>query len=137
MSEQTPTRLLRPPGAEAADLARRVALFVLVMSARRPGALLEGFADLCRDDAEEVLREAKDWTSAERQARISVEFGARADQHELLADLVCEATPELRRALYAHMSPPQQARFPHLRSSQASTPAMESLAARLVREATR
>jgi hypothetical protein len=137
MNEQTPTRLLRPPGAEAAEFARRVTLFVLVMNARRPAELAQGFADLTRDDAEQVLREAKEWSSSQRQARISVEFGTRPDQHEALTELVGEASPALRHALHAHMTPTQQARFSHLAGDAASTPAMGSLAARLVREATR
>jgi hypothetical protein len=121
------------------ELAERIALFAVVMNAKQPAAMLEGLAELTRDEALEMLNDAKAWPSSTRQARVSVEFGTRPDQHERLAALVAEASPALRRALYAHMSPQQQARFPHLalKAGTHPPPGMVRLAARLVREATR
>jgi hypothetical protein len=129
----------RPPERARAELAERVALFAVVMDAKQPPALLEGLAELTRDEAVKMLNDAKAWTSSTRQARVSVEFGTRPDQHDRLAEVVAEAAPALRRALYAHMSPQQRARFPHLAlKGPADPPAgMVRLAARLVREATR
>jgi hypothetical protein len=132
-----PTRIVRSSTAESSGLAERIALFALVMNVRQPPALLDGLADLHRAEAQGLLREAQGWPSSLRQARVSFEFGARADQHERLCALVSQASPGLRRAIHAHMSPAQQARFPHLASADAPTPAMERLAARLVREASR
>jgi hypothetical protein len=137
VSEQTPTRLVRVPERDSSQLAERIALFSLVMNARQPPGLLDGLAELTRSEAQALLQEAKEWPSSKRQARVSLEFGARPDQHERLTAVVAEASPALRRALYAHMSPQQQQRFPHLASGAACPPGMGSLAARLVREATR
>jgi hypothetical protein len=136
MVEQTPTRIVRQQGGDT-QLATRIALFAVVMNAKAPPSLLEGLSVLHRADAEKALKAAKEWPSSQRQARLALEFGARGDQLERLQALVGEASSELRRALYVHMTPQQQARFAHLASKGTCTPAMESLAARLVREAAR
>ena len=121
------------------SFAERIALFAVVMNAKQGPELLEGLADVVRDEACEVLRDVQKCPSSTRQARMSLEFGARADQHERLALLVNEASVGLRSALLAHMTPAQKARFPHLaaRKGTGPSPGMDSLAARLVREATR
>jgi len=98
---------------------------------------LDGFGELIREDAQRMLVTAKAWSSATRQARVALEFGARSDQLDRVGALLREASPALRRALWEELSPALQARFRPSSAVERPSPAMKSLAARLVHETTR
>jgi hypothetical protein len=132
-----PTRVVRVPDSQATELAQRVALFAVVMGLRAPEKVLAGFGELVREDAQRMLMVVTTWSSATRQARVSLEFGKRSDQVERMQELLTESSPMMRRALWAQMPGPLQLRFPHLASASKPSPAMESLAARMVCEVTR
>jgi hypothetical protein len=120
------------------ELAGRIALFAVVSKNDRAAAVLEGLSRAQCAAAQKVLAEAATWSSATRQARVTLEFGSRGDQHERLASIVSEAPPLLRLAMCAQMSPQQQARFPKLANIEfRRLPGRDAFAARLVREASR
>ncbi len=135
--DPNPTRVVRLPDSQATELAHRVALFAVVMGLRSPEKVLSGFGELIREDAQRMLMVVTTWSSATRQARVSLEFGTRSDQVERMQELLVEASPTMRRALWAQMPASLQLRFPHLASTSKPAPAMESLAARMVCEVTR
>jgi hypothetical protein len=132
-----PTRVVKVD-VEGEELARRIALFALVSKHPRAEAVLAGLGPERSAVALKLLKTATAWPSPKRQARVTLEFGNRADQHERLAAIFAEAPPALRQAMCAHMSPQQQARFPRLASKGLRpAPGRSAFAARLVREATR
>lgn len=128
----------RPDGPRDLGFVERVALFVCAMHKERASELLEGFADTPRSKALEFAAQVKAWDSSTRQARLTREFGARIDAAERIKQLIVEASPELRVAIAQELPPAQRAAYPHLKVTDAQpSPAMRSLAARLVRAATR
>lgn len=133
----TRTRVMRPHHPEV-ELAERIALFAVINRYGRAGAVLEGLAGSGAAAAKRLTEAATAWSSAKRQARATLEFGQRGDQHERLAALINEAPPLLRQAMHGQMTPHQQARFAHLaRRDARPSPARTAFAARLVREACR
>ena len=133
----TTTRVVAPPGDDT-ELAERIALFALVQRHPRASKVLEGLTGPAAVAATKFVASALTWPSSKRQGRATLEFGNRGDHHERLTQLVAEAPPPLRLALFAQMTPQQQARFPHLGGQELrQVPGRNALAARLVREATR
>lgn len=141
-----PTRVSRPPQSrrgpaevEVPGFPERVALYVYALHRDQAPALLEAFAEAPRSTAEAYVDELKGLDSALRQARLTREFGARPDALQRANALIVTASPPLRRALVRHLPPHLRARFPHLDTPGAppANPAMEALAARLVRETLR
>jgi hypothetical protein len=128
--EEHGTRLIRKPAVDDA-LAMRIALFAVMLRHPRAESVLNGLSLPLRECAKNVLAD-----TANRHARITFELGHRHDQNDRVAQVVAEAPPPLRKALWLHMTPAQQARFPHLAGGSA-TPAMCAFAERLIHEATR
>jgi hypothetical protein len=134
----TDTRIVRPHELAANVLAERIALFALVSRHPRALAVLEGLSRPAASAGTKLLDSAAGWSSSKRQARATLEFGHRGDQHERLAELLTGAYHDLKLAMFAQMTPQQQARFPKLLGLQGrALPARTAFAARLVREACR
>ncbi len=130
---------MRTPTAGSRDLSfpERVALFVCALHKAQANALLELFAEKPGQAAIAFAQEMTNCDSGTRQARLSREFGARADAMERLRKLVVDAPLALRYAIVEQLPPAQRALFPHLQGKQASPPAMRAVASRLIREAAR
>jgi hypothetical protein len=132
------TRIVRQQDLEPTLFAERIALFALVNRHPRAASVLSGLAGVAGSAAKRLLETAAAWPSSKRQARATLEFGHRGDQHERLGKLVLEAHPLLRLAMCAQMTPQQQSRFPQLANREfRQLPARNAFAARLVREASR
>lgn len=135
---QTTTRVVHPAALDDTGLAERIALFAVVNRHPRASKVLDGLIAPASAAARKLVAQALVWPSSKRQARATLEFGPRADQHDRLARLVAEAPPLLRLAMYAQMTPQQQARFPAFANQEfRQLPGRNAFAARLVREATR
>ena len=133
----TTTRVMQAP-VDDFDLAERIALFAVVTRHPRATAVLDGLVKPAADAAKKLIEGAAAWPSGKRQARATLEFGPRSDQHERLARIIGQAQPLLRLAMGAQLSPQHQARFPHLLNRDLEKlPGRDAFAARLVREATR
>jgi Sec-independent protein translocase protein TatA len=136
-----PTRkasLSEPPPA-LLPLAR-FALVALVFGRERAPELLEGLGEREAKRAKEHLSQLTALSSAQRQARVAVEFGMRQDPSGPLRELMAEAPEALRRELFRRLPPYLRSLFPErgLEPPDASaTPALCALAERLIREATR
>jgi hypothetical protein len=128
----------RPPAASR-GFAERLALFVGGVDRANTDALLAGLAGATRKRALAFARDARTWDSATRQGRMAVAFGASPRSAEQLKQLMAAASPLMRSALYRRLAPWQQSLFPSLAGQPevACSPAMEELAERLIREATR
>jgi hypothetical protein len=118
----------------------RFALVALVFGKERASELLEGLGASEAARAKEHLAHFMTLTSAQRQARVALEFGLRSDPAEQLRELMAEAPEALRREIFRKLAPYHRSLFPQrrLEAPDASTsPAMSALAERLIREATR
>lgn len=116
----------------------RVALFVGAIHRARAEELLEGFVDEPRTRANAFIREMHQWDSATRQARLAHEFGVRHEAGERIQQLVVQASGELRAAIVASLPPAVRSQFPQFAGGAETFPvAVRSLAARLVKEASR
>lgn len=134
----TNTRVVRQDDLAHVELAERIALFAVVTRHARAASVLEGLVKPSAQAARRLLDSASEWSSSKRQARATLEFGHRGDQHERLARVMADAHPLLRLAMCAQMTPQQQARFSHLVNKEfRQLPARNAFAARLVREASR
>ena len=137
-SSDTTTRVVSPTAFDETELAERIALFALVHRHPRVSKVLEGLAAPAADAAKKFVAQAITWPSSKRQGRAALEFGNRADERERLAQVMAEAPGVMRLAMWAQMTPQQQARFPKLANQQfRHLPGRDALAARLIREATR
>ncbi|MCY1035743.1 hypothetical protein OV207_30160 [Corallococcus sp. BB11-1] len=118
----------------------RIALVVCVLARERAPVLLEGLVDAEAGRALRHLERLAAMPSAQRQAKVAVEFGERADAANRLTALV-EAAPEaLRREVLRRLPPYHRSRFPQLgEEALAVEPArvLVALAERRIREATR
>lgn len=118
----------------------RIALVVCVLARERASELLEGLVDAEAGRALLHLERFAAMPSAQRQAKVAVEFGERADAANRLSALL-EAAPEvLRQAIFQRLPPYHRSRFPHLEAAVPvveSAPVLVSLAERRIREATR
>ena len=128
----------RPP-ASTSGFAERLALFVSGVDRTNTDELLAGLAGDAQPRAVAFARAASAWDSATRQGRMAVTFGAHPRAADRLKALIAGASPAMRLALYRRLAPWQQSLFPSLkgRGDAAVAPAMDELAERLIREATR
>jgi hypothetical protein len=118
----------------------RFALVALVFGKERAAELLEGLGAREAERAKEHLAHFGALTSAQRQARVALEFGVRSEPAELLRELMAEAPEALRREIFRRLPPFHRSFFPQRRvepPDASVTPAMCALAERLIREATR
>jgi hypothetical protein len=118
----------------------RFALVALVFGRERASELLEGLGAREAERAKEHLAHLMALSSAQRQAKVAVEFGMRKDPSASLRELMAEAPEPLRRELFRRLPPYLRSLFPErgLEPAGASaTPALCALAERLLREATR
>jgi hypothetical protein len=139
-----PTRVARTPEQgrrpvnHVVGFPERLALYVYALHKERTPALLEGLSDGPRARAAAYVEDLRACDSAMRQARLTKEFGTLPDAVDRVHQLVVEASPPLRRAIVRHLPPALRSRFAHLdRPGDSWPPAMDALAARLVRETLR
>ncbi len=138
--ERAPPEKLRPvPAAAPKGFAERLALFVTGVDRNRAEALLSGLAGVNEKRAINAARDLSRLDSATRQGRLAVAFGAHPKSAERLKELVARASPTMKVAIFRRLSPWQQSLFPSLKDGVEGEmpPAMEELAERLIREATR
>lgn len=118
----------------------RYALVVLVFGRERAGELLEGLGAREAQRAKEHLARLAALSSAQRQAKVTVEFGMRSDPAEQVRQTMSEAPEVLRKEIFRRLPPYLRSLFP-ARSVEppdpSVTPALCALAERLIREATR
>jgi hypothetical protein len=130
---------VRPPATRG--FAERLALFVSGVDRDRVDELLAGLTGTTQKQAIAFAQEAIGWDSATRQGRMAVVFGGHPNATDRLKLLVSDASPMLRLAVFRRLAPWQKSLFPKLELELASVappaPAMDALAERLIREATR
>ncbi|MFP2898676.1 hypothetical protein [Corallococcus sp. 4LFB] len=118
----------------------RIALVVCVLARERAAELLGGLVDAEAGRALRHLERFADMPSAQRQAKVSVEFGERTDAASRLA-LFLEAAPEaLRQEALRGLPPYHRSRFPQWEVSTSrseAAPVLTALAERRIREALR
>ena len=133
------TQKARPPVVPTPGFAERLALFVSGVDRANTDLLLSGLTGPTLKRATAVARDARKWDSATRQGRMAVAFGHHPHAAGQLKQLIAGASPAMRQAIYRRLAPWQQSLFPSLAGATgpASSPAMEELAERLIREATR
>ncbi|SEL51592.1 hypothetical protein SAMN05444354_106278 [Stigmatella aurantiaca] len=145
------TRIVRKPvmGPKAASLPARArpwllplsrfALVALVLGKERAPELLEGLGGREAARAKEHLTLLMGLSSAERQARVALEFGQRRDAAEQLRAVMQEASEPLRQELFRRLPPYHQSLFPARAAGPLApaAPGLGVLAERLIREATR
>jgi hypothetical protein len=137
---KAPPVKVAPKTAPALLPLARFALVALVFGRERASELLGGLGEREAERAKEHLVCFTALTSAQRQARVAMEFGMRSDPAQQLRELMAEAPEALRRELFRRLPPYHRSLFPELRVEppDASTPpALCALAERLIREATR
>lgn len=118
----------------------RFALVALVFGRERAAELLEGLGEREAARAKEHLSHLAGLSSAERQARVAVEFGMRSDPAPQLRALMAEAPEALKREIFRRLPPYHRSLFPQrgVEPPEASaTPGLCAFAERLIREATR
>ncbi len=118
----------------------RFALVALVFGKERASELLDGLGEREAARAKEHLAHFTAMSSAQRQARVALEFGMRRDPSEPLRALMAEAPEALRREIFRRLPPYQRTLFPERKvepPDASATPALCALAERLIREATR
>ena len=118
----------------------RISLVALVFGRERAGALLDGLREPDAMQAKAHLAGFAALSSARRQARVAVDFGVRPDAAARLRAVMEEAPEVLRRELFRRLPPYHRSLFPERQvepPDAAATPAVCTLAERLVREATR
>jgi hypothetical protein len=118
----------------------RLALVARVLGRERAAELLEGLGEPDAAQAQAHLSRIVALSSAQRQARVAVEFGVVDDAAERLRALMEEAPEPLRREIFRRLPPYHRSLFPQRTvepPDAAATPALCTLAERLLREATR
>jgi hypothetical protein len=128
----------RPPAATR-GFAERLALFVSGVDRANTEELLAGLSGATLKRATDFARDARTWDSATRQGRMAVAFGNHPRATERLKALIAGASPVMRLAIHRRLAPWQRSLFPSLEGQEqaAVAPAMEEVAERLIREATR
>ncbi len=136
-----PPRLEPPrPSPPIALPLERMALVALVLGRERAEGLLEGLAEPAARQSKKYLAGFAALSSAQRQARVTVEFGVRPDAATCLRAVMEEAPEALRRELFRRLPPYHRSLFPERRvepPDASATPGVCALAERLIREATR
>lgn len=132
-----------PPPRPLPSLAlplERYALVAWVLGRERAAELVSGLGALEAERAKEHLLRIAGLPSAQRQAKVAVEFGERADAAARLKALMEEASEPLRREIFRRLPPYHRTLFPGRQvepAEPAPPPALCALAERLIREATR
>lgn len=122
-------------GPRALSFEERVTLFLTARHKADVDELLGGLADGAGRRARQFGKLVTTWDSARRQARLAHEFGARPDANERMKALVSGSRGPLRAALVERL--PERLRLGYPLETGATSPAARSLAARLLREASR
>lgn len=118
--------------------SERVALFVVATRKEKLDELFAGFEASSQKRATHFSAALSACDSAQRQARLSLEFGPRFDAAERLQTVVVEAHPHLRAAIVEALPTRWKVLFPQFQSSSNTVaPAMRALASRLALEAQR
>lgn len=141
-SEASPRERRAAPRMSApAPLAlERLVLVALVLGRERAAELLEGLGEQSAERAKEQLSRFAALASAQRQARVAMEFGVVDEAAERLRALMEEASEPLRQEIFRRLPPYHRSLFPKRTvepPGAAATPALCALAERLIREATR
>ncbi len=137
-TEEVP-RLAGPPPPLSMPL-ERLALVAWVLGRERAAELLGGLGEGAAERALEHLRRLASLPSAQRQAKVAVEFGERPDAAARLRRLMSEVQPSLGREILRRLPPYHRTLFPAERPdipAHEVPPALTALAERLIREATR
>lgn len=120
-----------PTPPRASGLVERTTLFLIALKRGQAKELLDGLAQEPKARAEAFAKQLVQLDSATRQARIAREFGPDAAFDARVHELVVRSPPALRHAVYAQLPPSSR---PAGFVSTSSSPALQALAARLVRE---
>jgi flagellar motor switch protein FliG len=118
----------------------RYALVAWVLGRERAVELLSGLGVREAERAKEHLVRIAGLPSAQRQAKVAVEFGERADAAARLKSLMEEVPEPLRREIFRRLPPYHRTLFPGRQVEpvdESQPPALGGLAERLIREATR
>ncbi|GEN06562.1 hypothetical protein SAMN05443572_102327 [Myxococcus fulvus] len=118
----------------------RYALVAWVLGRGRAGELLEGLGTGAMRRAKVHLRNLSAMPSAQRQAKVAMEFGERADAAARLKALMEEVPEALRKEVFRRLPPYHRTLFPGRVVEPVdpeAPPLLTSLAERLIREATR
>lgn len=118
----------------------RFALVTWVLGRERAAELLDGLGEHEAARAKEHLLRISALPSAQRQAKVAVEFGERADAGARLKALMAEAPEPLRQEVFRRLPPYHRTLFPGRQVEPPSPevpPGLSALAERLIREATR
>lgn len=135
-----PARGARPRVAASMPLPlERLALVALVLGRERAAELLDGLGEVDAERAKEHLTRFTTQSSAQRQARVALEFGVVDDAAERLRALMAEVSEPLRREIFRRLPPYHRSLFPGraVEPPDAALPGLGVLAERLIREATR
>lgn len=134
-----PVRGARPRAASIPLALERLALVTLVLGRERAGELLDGLGEVDAERAKEHLSRFTALSSAQRQARVALEFGVVEDAAERLRALMAEAPEPLRREIFRRLPPYHRSLFPGrvVEPPDAALQGLGVLAERLIREATR
>ncbi|WP_163995241.1 hypothetical protein [Pyxidicoccus caerfyrddinensis] len=140
---QAPAREEPPPQAmplpPLALPLERYALVAWVLGRERAAELLSGLGVREAERAKEHLLRLAGMPSAQRQAKVAVEFGERADAAGRLKALMEEASEPLRREIFRRLPPYHRSLFAgrQVEPGEQTPSALGALAERLIREATR
>ncbi|MGE6760817.1 hypothetical protein ACQKGO_22555 [Corallococcus interemptor] len=118
----------------------RISLVVCVLARERAAELLGGLVDAEAGRALRHLERFASMPSAQRQAKVAVDFGERSDGANRLAVFLESAPEALRQEALRRLPPYHRSRFPEWEGtpSQAeAAPALTALAERRIREALR
>jgi len=129
----------RVPGVAALPV-ERIALVCLVLARERASELLEGLGEGEVQQARELLARFTALSSAQRQARVAVEFGERPDAAARLRSVMEEVPETLWREMVRRLPPYHRSLFLErgVEPPEAGgNPCLGTLAERLIREATR
>lgn len=134
-----PARRARPRAVSVPLALERLALVALVLGRERATELLDGLGEDEAALAKEHLARFTALSSAQRQARVALEFGVVDDAAERLRALMAEASEPLRREIFRRLPPYHRSLFPGrvAEPPDATLPGLGVLAERLIREATR
>jgi len=135
-----PTQVARPKAASIPLSLERLALVALVLGRERAAGLLDGLGEVDAERAKEHLSRFTALSSAQRQARVALEFGVVEEAAERLRALMAEAPEPLRREIFRRLPPYHRSLFPGRAvepPDAAAAPGLGVLAERLIREATR
>ncbi|MBE2251778.1 MAG: hypothetical protein IAE78_19740 [Myxococcus sp.] len=121
--------------ARGAGFVERTTLFVVALKKAQAIELLDGFAEPLRQRSRVFAQQLSDLDSPTRQARLAIEFGVRDGARERIKALLDQSPLALRAALMSQL--PSTLRPEGAPAAPTASPALQALAARLVREATR